>query len=60
MYGGWKRINTQENILPQSMNSISKKKRAHSAILRNDKVVSRLLNISLLNSQLGGSQPITS
>ena len=50
MYGGWKKLNTEENVLSQSINGVAKKKRTNSAILRNDKVVSRLLNISLLAS----------
>jgi len=37
-----------------------KKKRASSSLIKNDKVVSKLLNMSVLASELGGSQPITS
>jgi hypothetical protein len=47
-------------LISQSISGIGKKKRANSAILKNDKVVSKLLNISLLASELGGSQPVTS
>lgn len=37
-----------------------KKRRAQSSFIRNDKVVSKLLNASILASELGASQPITS
>jgi hypothetical protein len=42
------------------MSSGIKKRRAHSTFIRNDKVVAKLLNVSILASELGGSQPITS
>lgn len=52
-----------EHIISQVINAAPahKKKRAYSAItIKNDKIVSKLLNMSLLASELGGSQPITS
>jgi len=58
MYGGWKRLHTEDNISHQPI--VTRKKRTQSAMLKNDKVVSKLLNISLLDSQIGGSLPVTS
>jgi hypothetical protein len=59
---GWKKmpIGLSEHVVSQSISGVGKKKRAHSTFSKNDKVVSRLLNISLLASELGGSRPITS
>ena len=40
----------------------SKKRRtqSHCGFVKNDKVVSKLMNMSMLSSELGGSRPITS
>jgi hypothetical protein len=58
IYGAWKRISdSPDHVVSQS---IMKKKRTNSTLISNDKVVSKLLNVSLLASELGGSQPITS
>lgn len=58
----WKKIPTDlnEHIISQSTSGAVRKKRAHSTFTRDDKVVSKLLNISLLASELGGSMPMTS
>ena len=58
----WKKIPNQlnEHIISQSASGGIKKKRAHSTFAKDDKVVSKLLNISLLASELGGSMPMTS
>ena len=58
----WKKIpidiaeHTVSQVAPQ------KKRRTQSQnnFIKNDKVVTKLLNMSMLASQLGGSQPITS
>ncbi len=47
-------------MISQAINMGGKKKRAHSNFAKNDKFVSKLLNISMLASELGSSQPITS
>jgi len=58
----WKKIpiDIGEYTISQSFSTISKKIKANSSLLGNDKVVSKLLNISLLASELSNSQPITS
>ncbi len=58
---GWRKlpVGLSEHVVSQSISG-GKKRRAHSTFAKNDKVVSRLLNISLLASELGGSRPITS
>ena len=51
---------TAEHIISQVVQPRKKRAQSHSAFIKNDKVVSKLLNMSMLASELGGSQPITS
>jgi hypothetical protein len=53
-------INAKKNQIDSSETNVTKKRRVQSAFAKNDKVVSKLLNMSLLASELGGSRPITS
>lgn len=55
-------INAKKHPLELSESTGIKKRRAQSqtSFVKNDKVVSKLLNMSLLASELGGSRPITS
>jgi hypothetical protein len=59
----WKKplLDIGEHVVSQVIPP-TKKKRAHShsTFIRNDKVVSKLLNMSILASEMGASQPITS
>lgn len=61
-FSNWKKIplGLGEHIVSQAISNVSRKKRAHSAFAKNDRVVSKLLNMSLLGSEMSGSQPITS
>lgn len=60
----WKKITGElgEHAISQAICPVPKKRRAHSSstFIKNDKVVSKLLNMSILASEIGGSQPITS
>lgn len=51
---------TAEHIVSQVTQPRKKRTQSHSNFIKNDKVVSKLLNMSMLASELGGSQPITS
>ena len=58
----WKKIALEvgEHTISQVVQPKKKRTQSHSTFIKNDKVVSKLLNMSILASELGGSQPITS
>jgi len=49
-----------EHLVSQVIPSIKKKRTQSAHLVKDDKIVSKLLNISLLASELGGSQIVTS
>jgi|688.fasta_scaffold580609_1 hypothetical protein len=49
-----------DHTISETIHGGTKKKRNNSSLICNDKVVSKLLNVSLLASELGGSRPVTS
>lgn len=58
----WKKnpLELGEHILSQAITTLPKKRKTISQLVNNDKVVTKLLNVSLLASDIGGSRPITS
>lgn len=56
----WKKPSSIECEHSVSQGPRKRRTQSHSQLVKNDKVVSKLLNMSILASELGGSQPITS
>ncbi len=49
-----------DHTISENLHGGAKKRRHNSNLICNDKVVDKLLNVSLLASELGGSRPVTS